>query len=102
MPVGGFDLTMDEARDMLHMMPNGIQLLESGKENHEFMKKKGSLGIATLLLMANKVVDITRIVLPSQQVAQTMQQADNWGQDWFVLTKVMRLAMHLQTAPPQK
>lgn len=81
-PVGGFDLTMDEARSMLGGMPNGIQLLEQSKENHEYMKKKGGLGIATLLLMAHKMVDLTRVVLPSQETARTMQRVDDWGQNW--------------------
>lgn len=94
-PVGGFDLTMDEARSMLGGMPNGIQLLEQSKENHEYMKMKGGLGIATLLLMAHKMVDLTRVVLPSQETARTMQRVDDWGQNWVnVLTQRLEFSIN--------
>lgn len=64
--------------------PQGLQMLENARQNSEFMRKKGGLGLARLLLMENdkKMVDFTTIVLPSRENARLAQEKDDWGEDW--------------------
>lgn len=81
----GFTLTDAEARDMLGAQgPQGLQMLENARQNSEFMRKKGGLGLARLLLMEEekKMVDFTTIVLPSKENARMAQEKDDWGEDW--------------------
>ncbi|KAA1476023.1 hypothetical protein DENSPDRAFT_932741 [Dentipellis sp. KUC8613] len=85
MPADGFTLTLDEAKEMLTQRggTSAVQLLDAGRPNHEFMKKKGGLGIMTLLLLAHGTCDITTIVLPSAKTAKLMQEANDWGDGWL-------------------
>jgi hypothetical protein len=46
------------------------------------MKKKGGLGIATLLIQAHDVVDVVKVILPSASAAKQAQSADDWGELW--------------------
>jgi hypothetical protein len=46
------------------------------------MKKKGGLGVATLLMKAHDVIDVVKVILPSAGVAKQAQEADNWGELW--------------------
>ena len=46
------------------------------------MKKKGGLGVATLLVKAHDVVDIVKVILPSPDAAKQAQAADDWGELW--------------------
>lgn len=59
-------------------------MLENAKQNSEFMRKKGGLGLARLLLMEEekKMVDFTTIVLPSKENARLAQEKEDWGEDW--------------------
>lgn len=79
-PVGGFEMTRAEARDMLG--PGGGNILDSNLASHEHMKKKGGLGVSPLIIEAHGVVDIVGISLPSHEGAKKAQAAVNWGQDW--------------------
>ncbi|KIM78893.1 hypothetical protein PILCRDRAFT_75064 [Piloderma croceum F 1598] len=62
-PVDGFDMTRDEARDMLGPS-GGTEILKSNLVNHDHMKKKGGLGVTPLILEAHGLVDIVNIPLP--------------------------------------
>lgn len=90
-PTGGFTLTMKETREMLGNM-GGAAILDSIKEANLHMQRKGALGVATLLLKADDIVDIVKIVLPSPASVRQEQEADNWGQFWF---DNLRLAVEL-------
>ena len=79
--VGGFDMTRDEARDML-APSGGSRILESHLASHEHMKKKGGLGVAPLILEAQGLVDVLNIPLPSSKGAKEAQAAMDWGQNW--------------------
>jgi hypothetical protein len=46
------------------------------------MKKKGGLGVATLLVKAHDVVDIVKVILPSPEAAKQAQAVDDWGELW--------------------
>lgn len=46
------------------------------------MKKKGGIGVAALMLKANDMVDIVKIVLPTATVTKKVQEDDDWGQLW--------------------
>lgn len=60
----------------------GAAILDSIKEANLHMQRKGALGVATLLLKADDIVDIVKIVLPSPASVRQEQEADNWGQFW--------------------
>jgi hypothetical protein len=79
-PVGGFDLTREEAREILS--PSGAIILDTGMASHEHMKKKGGLGVAQLILEAHGLVDIISIALPSQEGAKKALATIDWDQNW--------------------
>lgn len=93
-PVGGFDMTRDEARDMLGPS-GGTEVLQSNLANHEHMKKKGGLGVAPLVLEAHGLVDIVNIPLPSREGARKAQTSMDWGKSWVCpITQNFRLQFH--------
>jgi len=96
-PVGGFDMTRDEARDML-APSGGSRILESHLASHEHMKKKGGLGVAPLILEAQGLVDVLNIPLPSSKGAKEAQAAMDWGQNWVAGLQTA-LEMGYATAP---
>lgn len=79
--VGGFDMTKDEAHDML-APSGGAGILQSNAASHEHMKKKGGLGVSPLILEAQGLVDIVNIPLPSREGAKKAQGSMDWGQNW--------------------
>jgi hypothetical protein len=79
-PVGGFDLTRDEARGIFP--PGSGTILDAGLASHEHMKKKGTLGVTQLLLEAHGLVDIISIALPSLEGAKKARATTDWGQNW--------------------
>jgi hypothetical protein len=46
------------------------------------MKKKGSLGVATLLMQVHNVIDVVKVTLPPAGIAKQLQAADDWGERW--------------------
>jgi hypothetical protein len=46
------------------------------------MKKKGGLGVATLLIKAHDVIDVVKVILPSAAAAKQAQAANDWGELW--------------------
>lgn len=46
------------------------------------MRKKGGLGVATILMKAHDVVDVVKVMLPSPASATQAQAADDWGEFW--------------------
>lgn len=83
--IGGFDMTRDEANDMLAASGGGA-ILQANLASHEQMKKKGSLGVAPIVLQANGLVDIVNILLPSPAAAKTAQASMDWGPNWVGLS----------------
>ncbi|KDQ57632.1 hypothetical protein JAAARDRAFT_58224 [Jaapia argillacea MUCL 33604] len=92
-PTIGMVLTNDEAIDILNQIGDGKGVMESGKASHEHMKRKGGLGVATLLLEAHGMIDVTRIVLPSLDGARKIQRMDDWGTEHWVEKLKERLDM---------
>lgn len=78
---GGFVMTMDETREVLQKN-GGADILESGIAASNHMRKKGCLGVATMLLKAHDIVDVVKVILPSLDVARRIQAEDDWGKDW--------------------
>lgn len=78
--VGGFDLTRRKACEILP--PGGAAVLDTGIASHEYIKKKGGLGVAQLILGAHGFVDVISINLPSHEGAKKAIAAANWGRDW--------------------
>lgn len=56
--------------------------MDSIKEANLHMRKKGGLGVATILMKVHGFVDLVKVVLPSPSAAKLAQDSDNWGEDW--------------------
>ncbi|RDB16942.1 hypothetical protein Hypma_002611 [Hypsizygus marmoreus] len=80
-PVGGCTFTMEETRQMLGRR-GAADVLKSAQEASNFMKQKGGLGVAIILMQAHDAVDIVKVTLPSPAAAKLSQETDNWGEDW--------------------
>ncbi|KAF7966393.1 hypothetical protein HWV62_38869 [Athelia sp. TMB] len=80
---GGFVVSRDEAKAMLSPY-GGDAGLEANWTNHEYMKKKGGLGVAAVILKAGEVLDMVNVPLPSHAGAKAATAAKNmnWGEDW--------------------
>ncbi|KAF5322446.1 hypothetical protein D9619_001799 [Psilocybe cf. subviscida] len=78
--LGGFTVTMAEAREMLGPM-GGDALLDSCKEASDHMKAKGAIGMGLILLKAHGMVDLVRVIMPSAAGAKTSQNGDDWGRE---------------------
>ncbi|KAF9566779.1 hypothetical protein CPC08DRAFT_740556 [Agrocybe pediades] len=87
MPVMGFTLTLEEARQMLGYA-GGKSILDSFQDANVHMKKKGGLGVTAVMLQAGDVVDFVKILLPSPAATKHQQDSNNWGEDWLQRLRV--------------
>ncbi|KAH0589468.1 hypothetical protein J132_05659 [Termitomyces sp. J132] len=82
---------MDEILEMIGRQ-GGSSIIESTKQNSDFMKEKGGLGIGMIMLQAHDFCDIVKVTLPTPAAAKAAQETDDWGDNWV---EGLRLAVSL-------
>lgn len=78
----GFTWTMDEFEEIMNR-GGGKSILQSSHQQHQYMKKKGALGVVNIMIKLGDITDVVRVVLPTAQQAKQMPRLNgDWGKDW--------------------
>ncbi|TFK20960.1 hypothetical protein FA15DRAFT_672999 [Coprinopsis marcescibilis] len=82
--VTGIVLTEAEAGKILDRFvgDGGKPIFDSSKEESEFLKKKGGLGICTVIMIMQNLWEVVKIILPTPRDTTLRQMLNNWGDDW--------------------
>jgi hypothetical protein len=81
--IEGVIFTPEETLEMLGAQ--GKMVLDNTKRQGEYMKAKGGIGMAPIIMKYGGVVDIVNFILPKPEGAKLMQKQNNWGKEWVSL-----------------